>query len=295
MIVWLRHFLGWVVGAFRSREDIILENLALRQQLLALHAQRPRRRLTASHKLFWVVLRRCWARWKEPLIQVDTQNRCRLASCRLSAVLEMAFKSQVEGRSQAGEQTDSSLNFSNGCGKSNLGSAPHSWRATQARLRSIRTNGFALGAASPKTSRSRQALADFSSQSSRGDRSDGLLHCADTDLRHSVLLLRDRPRPASDPALQRDSQSQRALGCPAVARDLGIQPTAAALPDLRSGRQVQCRCGLDREGDGQPTDSLRIPQSLAERNCRALGWQCTSRSPGSCDRAESETSATVAE
>src|ERR1022692_3263545 len=60
MIVWLRHFLGWVVGAFRSREDIILENLALRQQLLALHAQRPRRRLTASHKLFWVVLRKLW-------------------------------------------------------------------------------------------------------------------------------------------------------------------------------------------------------------------------------------------
>src|ERR1039457_1770694 len=74
MIVWLRHFLGWVVGAFRSREDIILENLALRQQLLALHAQRPRRRLTASHKLFWVVLRRCWARWKEPLIQVTPRT-----------------------------------------------------------------------------------------------------------------------------------------------------------------------------------------------------------------------------
>src|ERR1017187_8271655 len=225
----------------------------------------------------------------------DTQNRCRLASCRFSAVLEMAFKSPVEGRSQAGEQTDSSLNFSNGCGKSNLGSTTHSWRVAQARLRSIGTNGFALGAASPKTSRSRQALADFPEEPSRGDRSDGLLHGADPDLRHSVLLLRDRPRPASDPALQRDSQSQRALGCPAVARDLGIQPTAAALPDLRSGRQVQCRCGLDREGDGQPTDSHRIPKSLAERHCRALGWQCTSRSPGPCDRAESQTSATAAE
>jgi len=93
----------------------------------------------------------------------DTQNRCRLASCRFSAVLEMAFTSPVEGRSQAGEQTDSSLNFSNGCGKSNLGSAPHSWRVAQARLRSIGTNGFALGSASPKTSGLVQALADFSS------------------------------------------------------------------------------------------------------------------------------------
>src|ERR1035437_7737138 len=68
MIVWLRHFLGWLRSAFCAREDLILENLALRQQLLALHAQRPRRRLTASHKLFWVVLRKLWDKWKEPLI-----------------------------------------------------------------------------------------------------------------------------------------------------------------------------------------------------------------------------------
>ena len=68
MIVWLRHFLGWPRSVFCAREDLILENLALRQQLLALHAQRPRRRLNSSHKLFWVVLRRLWARWKEPLI-----------------------------------------------------------------------------------------------------------------------------------------------------------------------------------------------------------------------------------
>jgi hypothetical protein len=39
MIASLRHFLGWMVTAFRSREDLVLENLALRRQLLALHAQ----------------------------------------------------------------------------------------------------------------------------------------------------------------------------------------------------------------------------------------------------------------
>jgi hypothetical protein len=51
MIVSIRHVLGWMVSAFRSREDLVLENLALRQPLLALHAKRPRRRLTALHKL----------------------------------------------------------------------------------------------------------------------------------------------------------------------------------------------------------------------------------------------------
>jgi hypothetical protein len=34
MFVRLRHLLGWVFSVFRSREELLLENLALRQQLL---------------------------------------------------------------------------------------------------------------------------------------------------------------------------------------------------------------------------------------------------------------------
>jgi hypothetical protein len=41
MIPLLGHFLGWLIDAFRPRQDLILENLALRQQLMALHAKRP--------------------------------------------------------------------------------------------------------------------------------------------------------------------------------------------------------------------------------------------------------------
>ncbi len=74
MIVWLRHLLGWLVSAFHSRQDLILENLALRQQLLVLHAQRPRRRFTAAHKLFWVLLRNAWTGWKRPLILVTPRT-----------------------------------------------------------------------------------------------------------------------------------------------------------------------------------------------------------------------------
>ena len=36
MFVRLRYLLGWVISVFRSREELLLENLALRQQLLAL-------------------------------------------------------------------------------------------------------------------------------------------------------------------------------------------------------------------------------------------------------------------
>ena len=65
---------GWMVSAFRSREDLVLENLALRQQLLALHAQRPCRRLTALHKLFWVALKSFWSVWRKPLILVTPRT-----------------------------------------------------------------------------------------------------------------------------------------------------------------------------------------------------------------------------
>jgi len=39
MILSLRLFLGWLVSSFSCWVDLVLENLALRRQLLALHAQ----------------------------------------------------------------------------------------------------------------------------------------------------------------------------------------------------------------------------------------------------------------
>jgi hypothetical protein len=74
MIVSLRHLLGWMVSAFGSREDLVLENLTLRQQVLALHAKRPRRRLTPLHKLFWVALRTFWPGWTKPLVLVTPRT-----------------------------------------------------------------------------------------------------------------------------------------------------------------------------------------------------------------------------
>ena len=67
----LRHGIGGILSTFGSRKDLVLENLALRQQLLALHNKRPRRRLSAQHKLFWVFLRKVWSGWQKPLILVS--------------------------------------------------------------------------------------------------------------------------------------------------------------------------------------------------------------------------------
>ena len=74
MVSVFRHLLGWLCSAFGSRKDLVLENLALRQQLLALHSKRPHRRLSARQKLFWVLLRRFWSGWQKPLMLVTPRT-----------------------------------------------------------------------------------------------------------------------------------------------------------------------------------------------------------------------------
>lgn len=74
MIASFRYLIGWCIGMFRSRQDLMLENLALRQQLLSLHSRRPRRRLSKVHKLFWIALRRLWSGWKGPLVLVTPRT-----------------------------------------------------------------------------------------------------------------------------------------------------------------------------------------------------------------------------
>jgi hypothetical protein len=49
-------------------------DINLKANTVALHAKRPRHRLTALHQLFWVVLRRLWAGWKEPLVLVTPRT-----------------------------------------------------------------------------------------------------------------------------------------------------------------------------------------------------------------------------
>src|ERR1700737_787368 len=74
MIASLLHLFGWILSALGSRKDLVLENLALRQHLLALRTKRPRRRLSTTQKLFWVVLRRLWSGWQKPLLLVTPRT-----------------------------------------------------------------------------------------------------------------------------------------------------------------------------------------------------------------------------
>ena len=52
---------------FRSRLDISLEVLALRQQVTVLKRKRGRPVLSRLDRLFWIMLRCVWPRWSDVL------------------------------------------------------------------------------------------------------------------------------------------------------------------------------------------------------------------------------------
>src|SRR4030095_2516801 len=55
----------------RTQRSLVLENLALRHQLVVLQRTVPRPRLRTADRLFWVLLSRLWAGWNDALCVVQ--------------------------------------------------------------------------------------------------------------------------------------------------------------------------------------------------------------------------------
>ena len=70
----LRLWFGLLKRLLRFRQSLLIENLALRQQLAVFKRQNGRPRLVATDTLFWVVLRRFWSLWKNSLIVVKPES-----------------------------------------------------------------------------------------------------------------------------------------------------------------------------------------------------------------------------
>src|SRR6266851_2523422 len=66
--------LGTLVRLLRARRSLLLENLALRQQLAVLKRRHPRPRLDLLDKLFSVAIRRFWSGWQQSLIAVTPET-----------------------------------------------------------------------------------------------------------------------------------------------------------------------------------------------------------------------------
>jgi hypothetical protein len=63
--------LAWFLrAAHTSRSDLVLENLALRQQLATCARTQKRPRLKPEERAFWAALSRVWQGWRSPLLLV---------------------------------------------------------------------------------------------------------------------------------------------------------------------------------------------------------------------------------
>jgi putative transposase len=90
--------LGALRSALRTRADLVIENLALRQQLANFQRTSGRPRLRKSDRAFWLVLSRIWSRWADALVVVkpDTVARWHRAGFRWF----WRWKSRARGSAQ---------------------------------------------------------------------------------------------------------------------------------------------------------------------------------------------------
>ena len=65
----------WFVRSFfLSRYGLVLENMALRQQLAILKESMPRPSIKNSDRLFWITLCRLWKEWRGALVIVGPET-----------------------------------------------------------------------------------------------------------------------------------------------------------------------------------------------------------------------------
>src|ERR1700730_18169302 len=74
MVDAIRLFVGAIPRLLRTRRRLLLENLALRQQLAALKRRHPRPRLAMFDRVFWVLARKFWSGWKQALMIVSLET-----------------------------------------------------------------------------------------------------------------------------------------------------------------------------------------------------------------------------
>ena len=96
----LRLWFGALLRIFHIRGSLMLENLALRQQLAVLKRRHPKPRLGPFDKLLWVVASRFWSSWKNTLLLVspETVVRWHRAGFRLYWVMLCKVRRQVGGK-----------------------------------------------------------------------------------------------------------------------------------------------------------------------------------------------------
>ena len=202
-------FPAYLLAFLRSRHNLGLEILALRQQLAVLKRKHPRPQLKRNDRMFWIALSKVWTQWSNALILVhpDTVVGWHRAGFRLY----WRWRSRGGGRKVDGSAFEivRRMKRDNPCW-----GAPriHGELLKLGIVISERTVSRYMARRPPPHGDAAKNVARISAKPSRGHCRARLLHCAHALLRPALLFLRDRSRATQDSALERDRASDRRLG-----------------------------------------------------------------------------------
>ena len=152
MLCLLRFLVVFLIRIFRSRRDLLLENLALRQQLVIMKQRYPRPQVSTSDKLFWVILRRLWPEWMHALILVQPETVVRWHRAGFKLYWTWLSQRRVRAGGKMRQQGIARADLSHGRGKFHMGRTAHPRRTENAWLRSFGANRVALHAESAEES-----------------------------------------------------------------------------------------------------------------------------------------------
>jgi hypothetical protein len=207
LIVWL------VRTLFRSREDLMLVNLALRKQLAIFKDKKPRPRLSNPARAFWVGLRDAWPRWKNALhlVKPDTVVSWHRRGFRL--FWRLKSKWGKVGRPPISPEIRDLIRRM---------ATENGWGAPRIHGE-LRKLGFDVSERTvsrylPKRPVPQDAVKRWLAAQSPGrHRRSRFPHRPDGDFQPAVRLLRHPPRPAADPAFRHHRPPVRRVGGAAVA------------------------------------------------------------------------------
>jgi len=63
-----------IAAFFKTKRELVLENMALRQQLATYEARHVKPKITNIDRSFWIILKRVWAKWRDHLVIVKPET-----------------------------------------------------------------------------------------------------------------------------------------------------------------------------------------------------------------------------